>query len=89
MKLKYTRAMVTAALEGALEKGEFVEDPIFKVAVPTSCPNVPDEFLNQRAMWKDSAEYEATARDLAARFEKNFKKYSNMPENIVNAGPKA
>lgn len=88
MKIKYTRAMVTAALNGDFEKGEFVHDPIFNVLVPRSCPNVPDEFLNQRALWKDAAEYEATAKDLAARFVKNFKKYSNMPQNIVDAGPK-
>ena len=89
MKLKYTRAMVTAALNGELEKAEFELDPIFNVMVPKTCPNVPDEFLNQRALWKDQAEYEATAKDLAARFVKNFQKYSNMPANIVNAGPKA
>ena len=89
MKLKYTRAMVTAALNGELEKAEFELDPIFNVMVPKTCPNVPDEFLNQRALWKDQAEYEATAKDLAARFVKNFQKYSNMHANIVNAGPKA
>ena len=89
MKLKYTRAMVSAALNGDLEKGEFVLDPIFNVMVPTSCPNVPDEFLSQRKLWNNDAEYEATARDLAARFVKNFEKYSDMPRNIIEAGPKA
>ena len=89
MKLKYTRAMVTAALNGDLEKGEFVLDPIFNVMVPTTCPNVPDEFLSQRRLWNNDAEYEATAKDLAARFVKNFEKYSNMPKNIIEAGPKA
>jgi len=89
MKLKYTRAMVTAALNGDLEKGEFVLDPIFNVMVPTTCPNVPDEFLSQRRLWDNDAEYEATAKDLAARFVKNFEKYSNMPKNIIEAGPKA
>ena len=89
MKLKYTRAMVTAALNGELEKAEFELDPIFNVSVPNTCPNVPDECLNQRAMWKDLAEYEATAKDLAARFVKNFEKYGNRPENIVKAGPTA
>ncbi|MBE5785224.1 MAG: phosphoenolpyruvate carboxykinase (ATP), partial [Clostridiales bacterium] len=89
MKLKYTRAMVTAALNGDLEKAEFELDPIFNVSVPKTCPNVPDECLNQRAMWKDLDEYEATAKDLAARFVKNFEKYGNMPENIVKAGPRA
>ena len=89
MKLKYTRAMVTAALNGDLEKGEFVLDPIFNVMVPTTCPNVPDEFLSQRRLWNNDTEYEATAKDLAARFVKNFEKYSNMPKNIIEAGPKA
>ena len=89
MKLSYTRAMVTAALNGDLEKGEFVLDPIFNVMVPTTCPNVPDEFLSQRRLWNNDAEYEATAKDLAARFVKNFEKYSNMPKNIIEAGPKA
>lgn len=88
MKIKYTRAMVSAALNGELEKAEFVLDPYFNVLVPKTCPNVPDEFLDQRALWQDKAEYEATAKDLAARFVKNFKKYDNMPQNIVDAGPK-
>lgn len=89
MKLKYTRAMVTAALNGDLEKGEFDHDPIFNVLVPHTCPNVPDEFLHQRDLWQDKEDYERTARDLAARFQKNFTKYSNMPKHIVDAGPKA
>lgn len=88
MKIKYTRAMVTAALNGDLEKAGYELDPIFNVLVPKSCPNVPDEFLNQRALWKDDAAYEATAKDLAARFVKNFQKYSDMPAHIVNAGPR-
>ena len=88
MKIKYTRAMVTAALNGDLEKAGYELDPIFNVLVPKSCPNVPDEFLHQKDLWKNAAEYEATAKDLAARFVKNFQKYSNMPAHIVEAGPK-
>ncbi len=88
MKLPYTRAMVTAALNGELEKGEFALDPIFNVLVPKTCPGVPDEFLDQRRLWQDKAEYEATAKDLASRFVKNFKKYTDMPKNIVEAGPR-
>ena len=48
MNLKYTRAMVTAALNGELEKAEFVTDPYFGVQVPTSCPGVPDEQMIPR-----------------------------------------
>ena len=88
MKLRYTRAMVTAALNGDLEKSEFTQDPIFGLSVPKTCPGVPDEFLDQRAMWKDDAGYEAAARELAANFRKNFEKYAGMPENIRSAGPK-
>ncbi len=92
MSLKYTRAMLTAALTGQLDNVEFTRDPIFNVLVPKTCPNVPDEILSPREMWAKEAgeaEYEKTARDLAARFEKNFEKYDHMPQNIVNAGPKA
>ena len=92
MSLKYTRAMLTAALTGELEKVEFELDPIFNVLVPKSCPNVPDEVLSPRAMWKQEAgeaEYEKTAKDLAARFVKNFEKYTHMPQHIIDAGPKA
>ena len=88
MKLRYTRAMVTAALNGDLEKSEFTVDPIFGLHVPKTCPNVPDEFLDQRALWKDDAAYEAAAKELAENFKRNFEKYSNMPENIRNAGPR-
>lgn len=89
MSLKYTRAMVTAALTGALDNVKFELDPIFNVYVPTECPNVPAEILNPKNTWTDKAEYDKTARMLAARFTENFKKYTHMPENIVKAGPKA
>ena len=89
MSLKYTRAMVTAALTGALDNVKFELDPIFNVYVPTECPNVPAEILNPKNTWADKAEHDKTAKMLAARFTENFKKYTHMPENIVKAGPKA
>ncbi|MEG1559632.1 MAG: phosphoenolpyruvate carboxykinase (ATP) [Clostridia bacterium] len=88
MSIKYTRAMVTAALNGDLEKFEFTLDPIFNVYIPSKCPNVPDEVLNPKSTWADKEAYDKQAKDLAARFIKNFSKYDKMPENIVNAGPK-
>ena len=88
MKLSYTRAMVTAALNGELEKAEFVTDPYFGVAVPTSCPNVPEELMIPANTWKDKAAYEAKAKELARSFVKNFKKYNKMPADVVAAGPK-
>ena len=90
MKLKYTRAMVTAALAGELDNVEYVRDPIFNVNIPKTCPNVPAEILDPRNVWTDKAAYEETAKELAAKFEENFSsKYPDMPANIANAGPKA
>ena len=88
MKLSYTRAMVTAALNGELEKAEFVTDPYFGVAVPPSCPNVPEELMIPANTWKDKAAYEAKAKELARSFVENFKKYNKMPADVVAAGPK-
>ncbi len=90
MKLKYTRAMVTAALAGELDSVEYVRDPIFNVNIPKTCPNVPAEILDPRNVWTDKKAYEETAKELAAKFEENFSsKYPDMPANIANAGPKA
>ena len=89
MKLRYTRAMVSAALSGELNNVEYTLDPIFNVYVHKTCPNVPDDILDPKKLWKDADAYEASAKDLAKRFTENFKKYTAMPENIVNAGPKA
>ena len=90
MKLKYTRAMVTAALAGELNDVEYELDPIFNLNIPKSCPNVPSEILNPRNVWTDKAKYEASAKALAKKFQENFsKKYPDMPANITNAGPKA
>ena len=89
MSLKYTRAMVTAALNGELENVEFELDPIFNVSIPKSCPNVPEDVLNPRNVWSDKSAYEKSAKELAKRFVENFKQYNNMPQHIVDAGPKA
>ena len=89
MSIKYTRAMVTAALNGDLEKAGFELDPIFNVLVPVSCPNVPSEVLNPMNTWADKAAYTEAAKKLAKMFVENFKKYTDMSEEIINAGPKA
>ena len=90
MKLKYTRAMVTAALNGELEKAEFVHDDLFNLDVPQSCPDVPSEIMNPRETWADKEAYDAQAKRLAGMFHENFtKKYPDMPENIAKAGPQA
>ena len=88
MKLPLTRAMITACLNGELEKGEFVLDPIFNIQVPTSCPGVPSEVLVPEKMWQDKEEFKKVAKNLAELFRKNFAKYTNMPDAVVQAGPK-
>ena len=89
MKLAYTRAMVTAALNGTLEKSEFVTDPYFGLAVPTTCEGVPSELMIPANTWEDKAAYEAAAKKLAEMFRENFKKYDKMPQDVVDAGPKS
>ncbi len=90
MKLSYTRAMVTAALNGELEKAEYKHDEVFNVEIPQSCPGVPAEILNPKNTWADKAAYDAQAKKLAGMISENFaKKYPNMPKNIAEAGPRA
>ena len=89
MKLAYTRAMVTAALNGSFDNIEFKHHDVFNVDYPVECPNVPSEKLDARGMWADKAKYDEAANKLAEMFNDNFaKKYPDMPDYIVNAGPK-
>ncbi len=90
MKLKYTRAMITAALEGELNPVQFEEDPIFGVAIPKECPNVPAEILNPVNTWADKTAFAGKAKYLAGLFVKNFEKYaSGVSAEILSAAPKA
>ena len=89
MKLSYTRAMITAALEGQLNNIEFVNHDVFGVAMPTECPNVPSELLSPRNTWNDKAAYDEKANVLAEKFINNFKKYeAESSEAIISASPK-
>ncbi len=88
MKLSYTRAMITAALNGEFDKVKFEELPMFRLQMPTTCPNVPTEILNPRNTWKDKAAYDAKAAELAAQFVKNFVQYADgASEEILSAAP--
>jgi phosphoenolpyruvate carboxykinase (ATP) len=88
MNLGFTRAMVAAALNGELEKADYVTDPVFGVQVPTSCPGVPAEVLQPRNTWEDKEAYDKQARELASRFVENFSKKFPNAANIAEAGPK-
>ncbi len=88
MSLPYTRAIVTAAIEGALDNVPYELDPIFNVYVPTECPGVPARVLRPKDTWSDGEAYDKAARDLARRFIKNFAKFgSDMPAEVIAAGP--
>ncbi len=89
MHLPYTRAMVNAVLAGQLDDVKTETDPVFGLAVPTEVPGVPNDVLNPRNTWPDKAEYDAAAKDLAKRFNENFKKYAEgTSQAIKDAAPK-
>ncbi|MBL7772104.1 MAG: phosphoenolpyruvate carboxykinase (ATP) [Chitinophagaceae bacterium] len=89
MKLSYTRAMITAAMNGELNGVDFEEHPVFGYKMPTSCPNVPAELLIPANTWADKNEYAQKASDLGAMFVKNFEKYAAQAnDEIMAAAPK-
>ncbi|WP_223815226.1 phosphoenolpyruvate carboxykinase (ATP) [Sphingobacterium litopenaei] len=88
MNLKYTRAMVNAAMRGELDNVEYVPHAIFGVLKPQSCPGVPPEVLNPRTTWTDTDAYDKQALALAKLFVNNFKQYEDQAsEEILSAAP--
>jgi phosphoenolpyruvate carboxykinase (ATP) len=88
MKLKYTRAMITAALEGSLT-GDFTEHPVFGVSMPNDCPNVPADLLQPRNTWSDKDAYDAQCHHLSKLFNDNFEKFADgSSDEIKSATPK-
>jgi len=88
MEIKYTRALLNAALDGSLDNVKMIIDPIFGFQVPAEVPGVPPEVLNPRNTWADPAAYDAQARKLADLFNENFEQFKdNAPENVIAAGP--
>ncbi|MBM3488540.1 MAG: phosphoenolpyruvate carboxykinase [Alphaproteobacteria bacterium] len=86
MKIAHTRAMVRAALAGKLGSIAAAPDPNFGLIVPQAVPDVPADVLNPRNTWKDKKGYDETARDLAKRFEANFKQFeSHVDEKVKQA----
>ncbi len=87
MNLTYTRAMVTAALNGSIEQATFTADPIFGVLCPDFVEGVPSNVLVPRHTWQDQEAYEAKAADLANLFKRNFRKFKDVSKQIAEAGP--
>ncbi len=89
MDINHTRAMVRAALDGRLDAVSTIDDPIFGIAVPTSCPDVPASFLQPRETWPDPAAYDRQAHMLARMFAANFATYADgVAPAVREAGPR-
>jgi phosphoenolpyruvate carboxykinase (ATP) len=91
MPLKYTRAMITAVLNGDLGSYSYEDyhiHSVFGVAQPRSCPGVPTDLLSPRATWNDDEAYYKTAFKLSNAFRTNFKQFEeNASEEIQRGGP--
>ncbi|MFQ5740494.1 MAG: phosphoenolpyruvate carboxykinase (ATP) [Acidobacteriota bacterium] len=89
IKLPYTRAIIDAVHQGALDSVEVAQDPVFGLAVPTRCPGLPPEILQPRKTWDDAAAYDRTAAQLAGLFNRNFKQFAGQAtDQIREAAPR-
>jgi phosphoenolpyruvate carboxykinase (ATP) len=88
ISLKYTRALLTAALEGKLAKVPTKKVPFFGLHVPAKCPGVPAKILIPRNTWKNKKRYDEMARELGALFRKNFKEFEDrVSAEVIAAQP--
>ncbi len=89
MSIAHTRALVRAALDGTLATVPHVREQSFGLLVPEGCEGVPADVLMPRNTWADKHAYEATAREVAKRFEKNFEQFADhVDEKVRGAGVK-
>ena len=91
ISIKDTRGIIDAILDGSILKAETKTIPYFNLSVPTELPGVDTNILDPRNTYADPSEWDKKAKDLAARFEKNFVKYTgnDAGKALVAAGPKA
>ena len=90
ISLPYTRAILGAALSGALDDVPYVTDEVFGLQVPTACPGVPAEVLDARGQWSDPARYDAQATELAALMHNAFKPFAaGVSAGVRDAAPLA
>ncbi len=85
-----TRGIIDAILDGSILKAQTKMIPMFNFEVPTALPNVNPAILDPRDTYANASEWETKAKDLAARFIKNFEKYTGNEAGkaLVAAGPK-
>ena len=89
ISLKDTRAIIDAIIDGSIDKAEKTTIPVMNLEIPTALPNVSEGILDPRDTYADASEWEVKARDLAARYIKNFEQYCDNDEakKLVAAGP--
>jgi phosphoenolpyruvate carboxykinase (ATP) len=87
MPIGETRALLHAALSGALDDVETRPDPVFGFEVPVAVPGVLTELLDPRSTWADAGAYDAQARELAGLFRQNFERFADVAPEIASAGP--
>lgn len=88
IKLKYTRAMITAILKGELDHIDYEKHPIFGLFMPKYCPGVPSEMLDPMNTWLQKGAYVSKAIQLAHSFHINFDKFINQAsDEIIHGGP--
>jgi phosphoenolpyruvate carboxykinase (ATP) len=88
ISIAYTRALLNAALSGALVNVEYDADPVFGFLIPQSCEGVPSSVLNPAHSWPSKDGYMQKYRQLASRFIENFKKFeAGCPPEVIKAGP--
>ena len=88
IKIKYSRAMVTAAISGALDIVKYRHDDLLNLDIPTEVEGVPSEILDPKHTWVDKDSYDLSAKKLAQMFVENFRKFENVSDEIIEAGPK-
>lgn len=87
ISIKDTRSIVSAILEGKLGRKKYRHNKIFNLNIPLSVPHVKTAILTPRNLWKDKKAYDEKVKHLALLFKKNFMKFSNIPKQVVHAGP--
>ena len=89
ISIKYTRTLLRAALDGALDQVPYKQDPIFGLYIPEQCEGLPREILITRNTWQDKHAYDEKATELAVKFNENFKEFEPHVDNqVYKAGPK-
>ena len=90
ISIRDTRGIIDAILDGSIEKAPTKKIPYFDFEVPTELPGVDPKILDPRDTYADAAQWEEKAKDLAARFQKNFEKFTtnDLGKSLVKAGPK-